>query len=697
METMQAELRQLIEQSQFHKEPVMRIAALLPAEAQVLDELIAESVRTANQKEFIWITMAALASKRPVSVRHLSRGAMLMPNWLFLGWMAWHMEGELPEPLMDAVQNTQMPLDTEATALFVIAAWCEKHRGGQLPDGFFAAARESARYKKAGKPNEAQRIPTLRAIAMMTKDVGLASVLAQIHGAPKEAGVKRFMELNLIRLTGSAEGELLPATPPKTLAQGTTMRRAVARIGRNEPCPCGSGKKYKHCCHNKDQERLHRSSDVAGHTHEEVAANPEPHLTLARIEKSMPSEILRLDPKKIPPDLMTAYFMQLAGLGLVDRIVEAFEQLDCPQELKAGWTFVLFFMTRAGRRDLLERLIKIHPDSATIENDMKPGARLLLAQDDPEKFVKVLEKLSLDALQEEDSQKLQEFAYGVMESKKLHALGILVSRSMLPLIKPKDASFLFDQILVARDKLNLSPEDPFGDIIDQRFADHEDDDKKEAAQLRKARQNLDTKAHEVRQLKESLAQLQKEITRREKKNVVTNAPAIVAAAGDESALKELRNKVESLKSALKERHHERNDLRRELQKTSSDLEALRQNEKVTTPEEPEALDREEEFLLPQDAPDTHPVRLIEFPKNFQQTLAGVPRHVARATLIMIGRLAGGEPAAFVGALRLKVMPNIMRQRIGTDYRLLFRLHPDHLQVIDLINRKDLDRRLKTLV
>lgn len=23
-------------------------------------------------------------------------------------------------------------------------------------------------------------------------------------------------------------------------------------VGRNEPCPCGSGKKYKHCCYAKD-------------------------------------------------------------------------------------------------------------------------------------------------------------------------------------------------------------------------------------------------------------------------------------------------------------------------------------------------------------------------------------------------------------------------------------------------------------
>jgi uncharacterized protein len=28
----------------------------------------------------------------------------------------------------------------------------------------------------------------------------------------------------------------------------TTFRRAVPKIGRNDPCPCGSGKKFKQCC-----------------------------------------------------------------------------------------------------------------------------------------------------------------------------------------------------------------------------------------------------------------------------------------------------------------------------------------------------------------------------------------------------------------------------------------------------------------
>lgn len=28
----------------------------------------------------------------------------------------------------------------------------------------------------------------------------------------------------------------------------TTVRRSVPKVGRNDPCPCGSGKKHKKCC-----------------------------------------------------------------------------------------------------------------------------------------------------------------------------------------------------------------------------------------------------------------------------------------------------------------------------------------------------------------------------------------------------------------------------------------------------------------
>ena len=37
---------------------------------------------------------------------------------------------------------------------------------------------------------------------------------------------------------------LLPMDTPPTAAQ---LKRTPPRVGRNEPCPCGSGRKFKHC------------------------------------------------------------------------------------------------------------------------------------------------------------------------------------------------------------------------------------------------------------------------------------------------------------------------------------------------------------------------------------------------------------------------------------------------------------------
>jgi preprotein translocase subunit SecA len=33
----------------------------------------------------------------------------------------------------------------------------------------------------------------------------------------------------------------------KAKGKGVELRRDMAKVGRNDPCPCGSGKKYKQC------------------------------------------------------------------------------------------------------------------------------------------------------------------------------------------------------------------------------------------------------------------------------------------------------------------------------------------------------------------------------------------------------------------------------------------------------------------
>jgi hypothetical protein len=53
------------------------------------------------------------------------------------------------------------------------------------------------------------------------------------------------------------------------------------RLGRNNPCHCGSGKKYKHCCLAKDEEadRTARAENAAAAQAEPAADEPAQRVT----------------------------------------------------------------------------------------------------------------------------------------------------------------------------------------------------------------------------------------------------------------------------------------------------------------------------------------------------------------------------------------------------------------------------------
>ena len=59
--------------------------------------------------------------------------------------------------------------------------------------------------------------------------------------------------------------DVLPEKAPHAIIGGTyTVRRTVPKLGRNDPCHCGSGKKYKKCCFASDQDLLNDASQYAG-------------------------------------------------------------------------------------------------------------------------------------------------------------------------------------------------------------------------------------------------------------------------------------------------------------------------------------------------------------------------------------------------------------------------------------------------
>ena len=57
--------------------------------------------------------------------------------------------------------------------------------------------------------------------------------------------IQREEEVEQMREQSSREYVLSRGEEPATSA---TVRREGKKVGRNAPCPCGSGKKYKKCC-----------------------------------------------------------------------------------------------------------------------------------------------------------------------------------------------------------------------------------------------------------------------------------------------------------------------------------------------------------------------------------------------------------------------------------------------------------------
>ena len=67
----------------------------------------------------------------------------------------------------------------------------------------------------------------------------MATINAEISNFLLNAEIRQNIEREEIKNIRTNDGkEGVKATPKK----------ATKKVGRNDPCPCGSGKKYKQCC-----------------------------------------------------------------------------------------------------------------------------------------------------------------------------------------------------------------------------------------------------------------------------------------------------------------------------------------------------------------------------------------------------------------------------------------------------------------
>ncbi|MEO0303547.1 MAG: SEC-C metal-binding domain-containing protein, partial [candidate division WOR-3 bacterium] len=67
--------------------------------------------------------------------------------------------------------------------------------------------------------------------------------------AERRVDLSKLREIRpeLVRTLSISKKEEESKSEAKTLSPTLTIKRDTPKVGRNDPCPCGSGKKYKKC------------------------------------------------------------------------------------------------------------------------------------------------------------------------------------------------------------------------------------------------------------------------------------------------------------------------------------------------------------------------------------------------------------------------------------------------------------------
>jgi hypothetical protein len=678
------ELRELIATKPYYHEGLREVASKLPADDAELHQWLADAAAAMDENTFVILFAAAAMAERKLQPSLLTAVMTFRISPWHLAWVAWRMEGEVTEELRFGLASSTLSHEMRAVALFVAAAWWLEHRNAEeLPRWIMHGAKELSEEKKID----------LRTASIL---IGLGALLGTEEwfgrlGNPRKTwqlkGMSRGSMKKMLALLKGPFEKLIHERR-KNEFSGGTMHRSVEHVGPNARCPCGSGKKYKRCCHDKDQERLRDSSTVEGVTRTELAANVGQGLTMERLQKMRSSELVQLDPLKIPEELQQGYFAMLQVLKRHDKIIEAFEKVGVPDHLRDAWSHAFSVAADSWRPDLARKLMEVFPD-AEEKLGIKPhaGIRVLLVGNEPEKVLVELEATARHVLKSRDIEDLRGLL-GYVLSSPYSGLGILLTRSALPIVKEKHVAELFEAILEARAKLDLSPDDEFSEWMDEKALRKAQ--KHESAAMQEAQDQFEANKEKLRHAQEELARLERELALRKKHERREETHATAVAAPDEQTQREnreLKVKVDRANVLVAEQAELKLASRRLVEKLTLENEALLADRNAAAAEEADEERDGEEFKVS----GTQPVRLIGFTNEFSEAVKKFSPNVGRAAMNRLGRIASGEPSAFDRLKSIVALPGVVEARVADRYRLLFSLEPERVRVVDLVYRPNLDR------
>jgi len=580
--------------------------------------------------------------------------------------------GDRAAAWLEIVQQRKFPglraaIDVELLALRAA------HREGAPVAEVARAARRIARLDL-----DADVSALIYTFAAQLGDPGLSKLVVDLRDVAEEKLSREFiasverLEKKPLRQQLESLPEVPDAAPPPA---AFTVRTAPA-VGRNEPCPCGSGQKYKKCCADKHEQKT--GSPIRGLSWDEYLTKGADRMSQEDIDRLTLRDLARVELGKLADiPLITAYRRFVSELAW-SRAELALDEWARRHGADDADDHRLELLMQAAHHDAYDvvaaNLAKVR-DPAEYPTER---LELVLRERRPDALA-ALEARCRDILAREPTTDTVDLAVALMRA--VPALGILVARGCL---RPGsiENDILGEDADATRDRLGLPPGDPIWDLM--ALVDADESPKQDDGEAKQLRTNLRVTSARVDELEQQLSRAQDELKQRK----AAPTPITAAVPIDRDREKELRAKIDELKSLVSEGNEERGELRRQLAASSKAARAA-------APESPQPeVDEDSEVA------DVVPPRGISIPvvsRRVQDALADAPAQVAAEMLKTLGGLAAGDGFTWRGTKPAQDMPKpVLMARVGIHYRLLFRIEDGMLHTLDFVTRENLDTTLKRL-
>ena len=707
MEDRYRELISTATQNQECLEDIEPLGELLPTSDKDLEELLDWLAGSNQLYAFEQIVHAALIGGRKPDVAIVRRHPSLLRNDRWLAGIVTKMGGDVLGYLLWVFsQDRRFYPGVRALALVLAMKWetSDDPRVSRefLVQGYRSLLPLLLMSPKTPKATQLSIITHVCALALAVGEpIPFEHITLTAKGKARGHDIERLKQKALEQKANECLVEysnLVRYEPRKLLAPtradirapmptARPNRRENPKIGRNSPCPCGSGKKYKKCCASKDITDKETAQDAVTMETKGFSGGDERLLTISRIKDASASDLAKLDftavDSKLYPDLAKKFvdrgkfealhrLLQITGTegSMEEHFVSALKRaanFDEPEALRLLSSLVTE-----------ERLAGLHDCMQ---------AKLALIDPEPAGQAALLEREFHRCL--DNSVQLSDLAVNLLWWK-CPSLGIIAARATLACdVAPDYAKALSRLVMQARGKIGLMSPDPSAPMA-QRIFDREEEElelaeavKELRKMVRRAEGRHEKQDSEIRAREEEITALTNALTASRQKSA---ADPSETASGD----KKLKERLSVLKSRLTDLQQERRNLRQELEDSQERLSSQEAELEITAGDTDSSA---EEALLGDAIDGSQPIRIPIFPKRFLVRLQRFPINIRRETMRVVGDMAAGYKHAWAGACKLETRPEFIRQKVKRNHRIFLKEGDGTLEVIDLVDRKDFERAI----